>query len=1143
MKKLLLLFCVLNLIVLNLSSQDTLIVQTLTFDSITTRRGVWEFPTGESFRKILMYHTLKCDPLTTHDQYDCGEWDYLTYNMVYRHTGQYDSTLYYHPGFTFANDRSADSVLVKSNPVYTYFNHRHGTVFYPDTLSLLDVEVGYPEEYNFEVFPAPNHSGRSQYLWRAEELSSLNFTEGFITGIKIYNLMWSSDLSNVMVRMGQTSLQELTPGDIINELDTVFYNDINFVTQGYNDINFMEPYYWDGTSNIVIDFSYSDPNLEGTVNLFGQNPGFNCGISSGSNNFALDLDGETDFLKLPPDVYFNSDFTFETWFYKRNNNNWSRIFDFGNGPDANNVIIALSNGTSGKLSFHIFNPGWNKSFELDNPIPLHEWTHLTLRLTSHIGWVYINGVQTKLGLLQQPDDTQRNIDYIGRSNWTGDDFANMLMDEFRLYKTALDPATIQAHYRQSLENPQADTNLIVYYKFDEGQGMPVTDSSAYGHHAEAYGLPNRYPVPGPEIFLDFHQSNVRPMIQFERLLSSSVIVGYENVVDSLADSQLQIVLFENSDEPTVPTDTVYFWKAGTRYVYENWQIVDSVWIEPDQILFNEDLPYYGEPFEILEPFEIGRYITPYGINLSLGPQGFTWIFDVTDYAPLLQGQVDLSAGNQQELIDLKFVMIKGTPPRDVLQIDRIWGGLASYYYKDLDDDIALQTKSVDLLPEASEFRVKTRLTGHGHNSNTGEYPHCCEWKDNEHYLMVNGEQVAAWHIFQYHDCGLNPVYPQGGTWPGAREGWCPGDLVADHDFEITEYIEGDQVTLDYDITSVPPDNLGMGWGNYVTNMDLIQYSESNFDVDAEIYDVVTPSTTDYYSRKNPVCYDPKILVRNNGKNPLTTLELNYGMSSGIQQSYFWSGEIMPHCMDTIVLPVTFSSFWLGDTTRMFYVYLSQPNDLQDEYFDNDVYSTKVNLPDFYDEPFILQLKTNNMAYRYSLEVRDVLGNVLVSRNNLENNTVYRDTLDFPDGCYTIELTDLEDMGLSYWAYPEQGYGYLRLFDFDSVAIKYFNSDFGRSIFYTFTLGDVSYIAEPGLDRLIQIRPNPFTKEVIIDFEEGLEKGVVSVYNLQGQTIFLQEINLKATRSFRIDLSNNPSGLYVVNVNLGNTTIRKKIIKK
>jgi hypothetical protein len=1143
MKKLLFFFLLLSLMAENLISQDTIVVQTLTFDSITTRRGIWEFPTGETFRKILMVHTLKCDPLTTHDQYPCGEWDYLTYNMVYRHTGMYDSTLYYHPSFTFANDRSADSVLLSNSPVYNYFNHLHSAVIYVDTFSILDAEVGYPEEYTFEVFPAPNHSGRSQYLWKANEIAAAGFNEGFITGIKIYSLMWSADLAHVMVRMAQTNTTELTPGNLVNGLDTVFYNTLNLVTEGYNNLNFPEPFYWDGISNIIIDFSFTDPNVEGSVNLFGQYPGFNCGISSGSNNYALDLDGRTDFLKLPPDVYFNSDFTFETWLCKRNNNTWSRVFDFGNGPGASNVIIALSNGTSGKLSFHIYNPGWNKEFVLDNPTPLNEWTHLTLRLTDHIAWVYINGVQTKLGLLQQPGDTVRNINYFGRSNWSGDDFADMLLDEVRLYKVALDPDTIIAHYRQGIENPEADTNLIVYYTFDEGDEMTVLDHSAYGHHPAAYGLPSRYPIQGPEIYMGFHQSNIRPLIQFERLGSSGTNVTYENVIDSIADAPLQIVRFENQEEPTIPTDTAYFYQAGKRYIYENWSIVDSVWVEPDEVLYKEDLPYFGEPFEVLDPYEIGRFITPYGINLDLGPQGFSWVFDVTDYAPLLHGPVDLSAGNQQELIDLKFILVKGTPPRDVLQINKIWDGLASYYYKDLDDDVVLKADTLGLLPEASQFRVKTRLTGHGHNSNTGEFPHCCEWKDNEHYLMVNGDQIAAWHIFQYHNCGLNPVYPQGGTWPGAREGWCPGDMVTDHDFEVTEYITGNQVAIDYDLTPVPLDNLGMGWGNYVVNMDLIQYGESNFENDAEIYDVVTPSITDYYSRKNPVCYNPEVLVRNNGKTDLTSLNFEYGMSGGIQQNYSWTGLIEPHCIDTVVMPVTFSSFWLGDSLHFFTVRLSEPNGLQDEYSDNDIFVNPINLPDFYDEAFIIQLKTNNQAYRYSMEVRDVLGNVLISRSNLENNTIYYDTVNFTDGCYTLELIDQEDMGLSYWAYPEQGYGYLRFFDQDSVMIKNFNSDFGRSIFYTFTLGDVSYIAEPALDEIVRIYPNPFMDEVYIEFEEYGENAFVDVYNLQGQNILSENFNLSGNHRFKLDFSDEPAGLYIMQVRYSDLEVKKKIIRK
>ena len=77
-----------------LFSQDTTWVQTFTFDSITTRRANFEFPqdlNNKRFEKVLMYYKLKCSPLTTWDQYNCGEWDYLTYTRVYNHTGLLDS--------------------------------------------------------------------------------------------------------------------------------------------------------------------------------------------------------------------------------------------------------------------------------------------------------------------------------------------------------------------------------------------------------------------------------------------------------------------------------------------------------------------------------------------------------------------------------------------------------------------------------------------------------------------------------------------------------------------------------------------------------------------------------------------------------------------------------------------------------------------------------------------------------------------------------------------------------------------------------------------------------------------------------------------------------------------------------------------
>ncbi|MDX9906116.1 MAG: LamG-like jellyroll fold domain-containing protein [Bacteroidales bacterium] len=1138
MKKILPVF-ILALMIFTSAAQDTIVVQTLTFDSITTRRGTWLFPEGESFRKILMYHTLKCDYATTHDQYACGEWDYLTYNIVYRHTGAYDSTLYHHPNFTLVEGTAPDSLLLTSSPTYNYFLNRHYNVVFPDTLSFTQATIGNPAVENDKVIPAGHKAGRAQYLWKASELLSQSLEAGLLTGLKLNLAEGSNGSGDFMIRMKQVSLDELTPDTLIAGLDTVFQDRTSFST-GWNDFNFYRPFDWDGVSDIVVEFCYTGSGSSGEVMARAQDPGFNCGISSAGDNYVLDLDGVSDFLKLQPGIYFNSDFTFETWFYKRNNNNWSRIFDFGNGPDRQNVIVALSTGTSGRLSFHVFMDGQNRSFELDNPTPLNEWTHLAVRLTAHIAWVYINGNLVKLGLLQQPPNLERSINYIGRSNWNGDQAADVLLDEFRLWKTALDPATIKSHFRKGIADPAADTNLVFYYDFDEGSGIILHDRSSHSHNAEGFGRPGFYPLRGPEVNMGFEQDNNRPNIIFERIVSSAIDVSEETVIDSLADAPLQIVRFSDPDNPTVPTDTIERWVAGFKPVYENWIVVDSVWTAPEEVIRKEMIPYYGEPFEVLEEFEIGRFITPYGIGLTLGDNGFTWVYDVTDYAPLLQGMVDLSAGNQQELIDLKFMLIKGTPPREVKQIDRIWGGLRSFYYKDLDDDLQMSAVTLPLRPDASQFRVKTRLTGHGHNSNTGEYPHCCEWKDNEHYLRVNGQQAGAWHIFQYHDCSLNPVFPQGGTWSGAREGWCPGDLVKDHDFEITDFITGSQVTIDYDITPVPEDNLGMGWGNYVTNMDLVQYGENHFNVDAEVYNVITPSNVGYYSRVNPVCYGLKALLRNNGSAPLTSAKFSYGVSGGPQETFDWSGSLQPHTIDTVDLPVSGDLFWIGDENHTFTVTVSEPNGTADQYLANDAYRSKFNMPDLIDIPIVLKLKTNNQAYRFSLEVRDIAGSIILERDTLENNTIYLDTLDLPYGCYTIELTDIEDIGLSYWAYPEQGSGYFRIYDLDGHMIKSFNSEFGRTIFYTYHVGEGFYIGEPGFDPLVKIYPNPTDGIVNVDVNDNSGEYLLNIFNMQGMLIRSEWIG---SGQMVYDLTEYPSGLYLFECKSSGFSVIKKIIKR
>ena len=65
-------------------------------------RRWFDFPAldnGAEYRKVLMYHKLKCFDQGTAGGlgYACGEWDYLSYNYLFDHTGLLDSANLTHP--------------------------------------------------------------------------------------------------------------------------------------------------------------------------------------------------------------------------------------------------------------------------------------------------------------------------------------------------------------------------------------------------------------------------------------------------------------------------------------------------------------------------------------------------------------------------------------------------------------------------------------------------------------------------------------------------------------------------------------------------------------------------------------------------------------------------------------------------------------------------------------------------------------------------------------------------------------------------------------------------------------------------------------------------------------------------------------
>ena len=468
--------------------------------------------------------------------------------------------------------------------------------------------------------------------------------------------------------------------------------------------------------------------------------------------------------------------------------------------------------------------------------------------------------------------------------------------------------------------------------------------------------------------------------------------------------------------------------------------------------------------------------------------------------------------------------------------------MRSMSYSNLSSDKDLSALKVPLLPSANQFMLRTRFTGHGHNSNDGTYPHCCEWKNNTHYLLSSTDTIGYWHVFTY-DCSINPVFPQGGTWPGSREGWCPGDVVKDYDFEITPFVRDDSVSLDYDITKVPQNNLGMGGGNYVVAMQIFEYGPPSHKVDAEICEIITPNDNPKYSRLNPICSDPTIIVRNNGADTIKTLKFSYNVSGGNLETYNWNGIITPNTKDTISLPVLTDWFWIGDGKNKFTAQISNPNGVTDGYIDNNTMTTSFTMPDLYKNAVEIWYQTNKRPLDYIYRVYDIKGNIVIEKQGLPAEKLNIEKLSLPSGCYTFELIDPNMMGLTYWAYTEQGSGYVQIHESaTNKVLKSFNSDFGYAIRYSFGIGDAFYVQDPNFNSLMAIGPNPVNDKINVKFFSDLGESDLTITDINGAVLYHSKVNIASGSDLQLSTESFAQGTYIIRVKNIIYTLEKKFVK-
>ncbi len=1127
------------LVAMDTFALEKIVVQTLSYDSITTRRGTWQFPDNpDEYRKIYMYYKLKCDPLTYRDQYHCGEWDYLTHTFVYKHTGVMDSSLTEHPLYKIGR-QSPDTIRYSNTELINNFQYRK---FNTEVTSVISEDEYQAGDENADL-AISDKNVRMQFLYKKNDLKDAGLSKGNIHGVKFYLKSAPITLKNLKIGLKNTNSKTTDMIDNI-ELVTYHYDDITVQEEGWHTIYFNEPFDWNGLFSVLFDISYSiDEDTEDVI--WGANA-VSGGIISAENDTFLEFDGTYDYVEATdiPEINGVQKVTYETWVKINKWKNWADIIT------KNNKLV-LQCGGSEREVYCIVRPALNQWGRAEGVLQVGQWTHIAMvfdgsgESNNDKLKLFING--REIGLIYKhviPSYTPVNNEPVKISSTIGNNsMIDGCIDDVRIWNDALSNDAISEWLDKDIDETHPNySNLQLYYDMENIENGYVIDKSGKERNGRLIGMPAVKQMYPADYMKNSFGSENRPAVvmlrgEYETRVNESVATISEQL------PQLSIVKFKKDGHRAIVDELINVEQGGWGYTYDpDGNRIDSSYSEKSEEIYNDVITYYTEPAEILDRYEIARFITPYGKMLDLGPDGFEWRYDVTEYAHLLTGEVDMSAGNQQELLDVRFEFIKGTPPRKVLSVDRIWGPMKSYRYSQMDNDDVLSEIEVPILDDAETFKIKTRLTGHGHHSNDGEYPHCCEWKDNDHYLLVNNDEFS-WKIFQYYECAMNPVYPQGGTWPGAREGWCPGDVVKDFEFELTGIVTKPTTKFDYGITPVPANNKNMGNGNYVTSMHFIQYSAPTHEIDAELYDIISPNSWDYYSRINPICSEPTIIVRNNGSEPITSLNINIGVSGGDPIDFNWTGNIEPMRFDTIYIPITSSAFWHGDEQRKFTATVSDPNGKQDQYAENDTYTSRFKQTDMYTNSCEVRILTNLRGSEFSVEILDYAGNVVKSGDNFQNNSLYTfNFAELEEGCYTLRVLDQRHYGLSYWAIPDQGNGYLRIVDGAGEDIHVFDPDFGIGVFYSFRIGDMVDVPVKNDEFAAELYPNPATSHVDIHVPKAIGPADMYVYDLEGNVIETKSVNMQDDSMLRIEIDNYVPGTYFVRLLNDKFDIRKQFIK-
>lgn len=1125
-------------------AQDTTEVRSFSYSSLT-RDTTIDFPApGTSYEKILMRYNMRCHDGTVSSsgnnngphQGGCGEWDYSC-NMYLTDPSRVDSLLSYTPSH-YIGGFNGTSFPYTTVPVYQYLQTTQKEVNIGSS-NLTDYTVVNNSQTATNLLETHKHAGRFFSLYTASELSNAGLTAGNFHQLTLESA-GTARAGFLRVRLKQVSQTDITPSNLdVTGFTEVFYHDVNFVN-GANALSFYQPFTWDGTSAILVEFSFTNSTVDVPLALMGESVAQNLTVRTSNDDF-LYVQGETLKMDTTGMHTISDQITIALWTYGDPNKLPANTFLFEayNAQNQRELNAHLPWG-NGNVFWDCGNDGTGYD-RIMNPAQPGEykgnWNHWVFTKNANTGSmkIYLNGT---LWYSETGKTKTIHIDQFyfghrieGSGNWFGS------LDEISIWNVELSASEIAGWMNKSIDNTHPSyANLVAYYPLDEQGGTVVTSSAqataSSNFDTEPYWTYDR----GNRLTRFFENVSFRPNLKLAQGTVAQTVTDI-TVMDSTLTPKVSIVEYAvlphygTSIDDEILVDNVTFgYNAGSLPILdENGNVVGQQSIPATDTVEIGELNYFNR---YPARFELMSFVTPYGNGLNLGQEGRTYWFDVTDFGPVLQNNKRLTierGGQWQEELDIRFYFVEGTPPRETKNIQPIWRD--SYNaFAGINSGRLLEDRTISLDPTASSYAIRSTITGHGQEG---------EFIPRNHHLNLNGGSTEfSWEVWKA--CGANPIFPQGGTWVYDRAGWCPGAPTDVHYANLDPFVNpGDQLTVDYYLDNASGDS------RYIVNHFLISYGSPNFTNDAKVVEIIRPSNRDEYLRLNSVCMLPEVVIQNTGSDTLTELDITYFVTGGTTQTFHWSGALDFMETEKVILPIDDYAFWTTSSTNPeFTVTVSNPNGVADEYAQNNSLKTAYTPADEYQGDLNFRFKTNNNPNENKLYLYNSAGNIVYQRTDLTANTTYNDKLQLSPGCYRLLFTDAGNDGLSFWANSGQGSGYFQFKEENSVK-QNFKTDFGSMFVYDFYSAGSVGLEENEEARYVVLYPNPAENFINIQMNgETGSKVEVAIFNTLGQLVQTNKYTLSGQMEMQTlsteDLTN---GMYQVRItNNGHVSTQSLVIQ-